>query len=81
MLDMMRLRQQRNLVQMHRLIKLLYTFEPSLYGRSLPFFFRFMNDPLDVGTCRYLPLIESTSYFRLAGNRRPRIIHGGQGSR
>jgi hypothetical protein len=33
--------------------------------QKIPFFFRFMNDSLDVGTCRYLPLIESTSCFRL----------------
>jgi hypothetical protein len=32
--------------------------------RSLPFFFRFINDSLDVGMCRYLSLIESTSCFR-----------------
>ena len=41
----------------------------------------FMNDSLDVGTCRDLPLIESTRCFWLPGNQRPRIINGGQGNR
>ena len=34
-------------------------------SRAVSSFFRFMNNSLDVGRCRYLPLIESTSCFLL----------------